>query len=202
MKKNKSDNFWLAYLHIIFPLLLWGMIKICRNKDGADVRNKIVFSSALAAGISVFMGCVSAPAAADDVSSAAPEQNSALSVQVEAAEPEPFDDWKHRGFGAELPGWIEPAVSGEVASVRKFFPESEGKHLAIVTAAGVNPDQAGHRMSGGDFSGAEVFSDCPDAEFRAGHDKFTEIENFWVRRNREIYDGDEIYVSVKIFIGE
>ncbi len=166
------------------------------------MRNKIVFSSALAAGISVFMGCVSTPAAADDVSSVAPEQNSVSSVQVEAAEPEPFDDWKHRGFGAELPDWIEPALSGDVASVRKFFPESEGRCLAIETASGVNPDQAGHRMDGDGFSGAEFFSDCPDAEFRTEHDKFTEIENFWVRRNREIYDGDEFYVSVKIFIGE
>ncbi|MFA6855659.1 MAG: hypothetical protein WCR31_00490 [Treponema sp.] len=53
-----------------------------------------------------------------------------------------FSDWEYRGFGRELPVWVEPYFRGGVAAVQTACPEYEGKKLRIVCASGKNADQA------------------------------------------------------------
>lgn len=53
-----------------------------------------------------------------------------------------FDYWKYKGFGSELPLWIEHAIDGKIDAIGKTIPELYGRELLIFTGKGVNSDQA------------------------------------------------------------
>ena len=53
-----------------------------------------------------------------------------------------FDYWKYKGFGSELPLWIEHAIDGKINAIGKTIPELYGRELLIFTGKGVNSDQA------------------------------------------------------------
>jgi hypothetical protein len=53
-----------------------------------------------------------------------------------------FSDWEYKGFGRELPVWVEPYFRGGISAVQTACPEYEGKELRIVYASGKNSDQA------------------------------------------------------------
>ena len=53
-----------------------------------------------------------------------------------------FEDWKYKGFGHSLPAWFEPAYRGDVEEVRKVIAVSDDCKIEIVTAQGINSDQA------------------------------------------------------------
>ena len=53
-----------------------------------------------------------------------------------------FDYWKYKGFGSELPLWIEHAIDGKIDAMGKTIPELYGRELLIFTGKGVNSDQA------------------------------------------------------------
>ena len=53
-----------------------------------------------------------------------------------------FDYWKYKGFGSELPLWIEHAIDGKIDAIGKTVPELYGRELLIFTGKGVNSDQA------------------------------------------------------------
>ena len=53
-----------------------------------------------------------------------------------------FDDWKYKGFGQELPVWLEAAFENDVPAIKKVVPEIADKEVLIIRAEGVNSDQA------------------------------------------------------------
>ena len=53
-----------------------------------------------------------------------------------------FDDWKYKGFGQELPVWLEAAFNNDALAVKKVVPELSDKDVLIVRAEGINSDQA------------------------------------------------------------
>ena len=53
-----------------------------------------------------------------------------------------FEDWKYKGFGQLLPDWFEAAYKGDVEEVRRKISVPEEHKIEIVTAQGINSDQA------------------------------------------------------------
>ena len=53
-----------------------------------------------------------------------------------------FDDWKYKGFGQELPVWLEAAFENDVPAIKKVVPEIADKEVEIIRAEGINSDQA------------------------------------------------------------
>ena len=53
-----------------------------------------------------------------------------------------FKDWKYKGFGQPLPVWFEAAYRGDVEEVRRKIAVSDDCKIEIVTAQGINSDQA------------------------------------------------------------
>ncbi len=53
-----------------------------------------------------------------------------------------FEDWKYKGFGQALAVWFEAAYKGSYAELEKKLPELAGKEILILTAYGINSDQA------------------------------------------------------------
>ncbi len=53
-----------------------------------------------------------------------------------------FEDWKYKGFGQPLPDWFEAAYKGDVKEVRRKITLPENHKIEIVTAQGINSDQA------------------------------------------------------------
>ena len=53
-----------------------------------------------------------------------------------------FEDWKYKGFGQELPVWLESAFENDVPAIKKVVPEIADKEVLIIRAEGVNSDQA------------------------------------------------------------
>ena len=53
-----------------------------------------------------------------------------------------FDDWKYKGFGQELPVWLEAAFENDVPGIKKVVPEIAEKEVEIIRAEGINSDQA------------------------------------------------------------
>ena len=53
-----------------------------------------------------------------------------------------FEDWKYKGFGQPLPDWFEAAYKGDLEEVQRKIAVSEDYKIKIVTAQGINSDQA------------------------------------------------------------
>ena len=53
-----------------------------------------------------------------------------------------FEDWKYKGFGQELPVWLEAAFENDVPGIKKVVPEIADKEVEIIRAEGINSDQA------------------------------------------------------------
>lgn len=53
-----------------------------------------------------------------------------------------FEDWKYKGFGQELPVWLEAAFENDIPAIKKVVPEIADKEVLIIRAEGVNSDQA------------------------------------------------------------
>ncbi len=53
-----------------------------------------------------------------------------------------FEDWKYKGFGQELPVWLEAAFENDVPAIKKVVPEIADKEVEIIRAEGINSDQA------------------------------------------------------------
>ena len=53
-----------------------------------------------------------------------------------------FEDWKYKGFGQELPVWLESAFENDVPAIKKVVPEIADKEVEIIRAEGINSDQA------------------------------------------------------------
>lgn len=53
-----------------------------------------------------------------------------------------FEDWKYRGFGQQEPVWLEAAYKNDLSLIKKNLPELSDKEILILTAYGINSDQA------------------------------------------------------------
>ena len=67
-----------------------------------------------------------------------------------------FEDWKYKGFGQELPVWLEAAFENDVPAIKKVVPEIADKEVLIIRAEGVNSDQADKILK---IKGEELSSD-------------------------------------------
>ena len=57
-----------------------------------------------------------------------------------------FEDWKYKGFGQELPVWLEAAFKSDPAAIKKQVNELADREIQIVRAYGINSDQADKRL--------------------------------------------------------
>ena len=53
-----------------------------------------------------------------------------------------FEDWKYKGFGKELPVWFEAAYKNNTAEIHRQVVELKNRKIKIITAFGINSDQA------------------------------------------------------------
>ena len=67
-----------------------------------------------------------------------------------------FEDWKYKGFGHELPVWFEAAYKGDLEEVQKKIADSQNRKIEIITAQGVNSDQAEKSLMNKIFVKAEL----------------------------------------------
>ena len=42
-----------------------------------------------------------------------------------------FEDWRYKGFGAELPSWFEPAYLKDIVNVKKSLPKFTEKDVIL-----------------------------------------------------------------------
>ena len=83
------------------------------------------------------------------------------------------------GFGSQIPVWVEPALDGNIARIKKLLPELADKELLAFSAAGINIDQAEIALS-------EL--EVPEA--------FSLYEAFWVRQTQL---SDKPYIAIAIY---
>ena len=68
-----------------------------------------------------------------------------------------FEDWKYRGFGYPLPEWFEAAYKGNVREVQKLIDLPKNQKIKIITAKGINSEQANKLIMNELFVKAEAF---------------------------------------------
>lgn len=91
-----------------------------------------------------------------------------------------FDDWEYKGFGKDLPLWVEAAVDLDYETLSQFYPD---KDLLVVRGYGSNTDMC--------ESASYQESPYPEeAEF---------IEALWVRVNSKYEKLEKPYISIRIF---
>lgn len=79
---------------------------------------------------SIFLGCASdsqkqVPGAADDISAPSVEAVKTIMKKNEIL------DWQYKGFGCELPGWVEALYNGGTTEVKKMYPEYDDKEIMV-----------------------------------------------------------------------
>lgn len=142
------------------------------------MKKRILIICALSALIvSAYSGCAtssSAAAPSKAASSASKPQAKSTSKNTDY-----FDDWKYKGFGMQLPQWVQPAIEGKKDKVVKYFPDYTADQIEIVTASGINVDQSENKL--------EKTSDR------------VLIDGFWVRLNTLVNKTAEPYITVLIY---
>lgn len=97
-----------------------------------------------------------------------------------------FDDWKYKGFGKELPEWIEAAVDGKEKEVLRKINLEGLEEIQIFTASGINVDQSEEKLK----------NQLKEIQL-PGEKKL--IEAFWVRVNQNKNEVEEPYITVLIY---
>jgi len=117
--------------------------------------------------ISVFSGCASVPS------------DSSYIEKKQAEKKLQYDDWKYMGFGHQIPQWVEPAINGNIAKVKKAVEELSDAEILVFSARGVNIDQA-----------EEALQELEIPE------NYTVYDSFWVRQSSS---SDKPYIAVAIY---
>ncbi len=90
--------------------------------------------------ISITVACASTSAGDSDKQS---QSNSSLYKEKKQDQKKLlFEDWKYKGFGKPLAIWFEAAYKGSSSGVQKNIPELSGQTIMILSAMGINSDQA------------------------------------------------------------
>jgi hypothetical protein len=132
-----------------------------------------VFSALI---VSAYSGCASSSSAAASSKAAATSKSQARSTSKNT---DIFDDWKYKGFGMQLPQWVQPAIEGKKDKVVKYFPDYTADQIEIVTASGINVDQSENKLE--KTSGRVL------------------LDGFWVRLNTQVNKTEEPYITVLIY---
>ncbi len=111
--------------------------------------------------VMLLASCVSVPSATSDINIDKKQSKKKLL----------FSDWKYKGFGQSLPDWFEAAYNNEVRKVRKTDAVLAGKEIKILSAEGVNIDQADNilKIKCEELSSDFVFYDASWARIDAEH---------------------------------
>lgn len=108
-----------------------------------------------------------------------------VAVEIEPPQSAYFSDWEYRGFGRMLPDWVEPAFFGGADAVRKECKKFADRQVFLVSAYGINPDQAVRKL----FTKIEQ-SEIPDS--------LNPYETLWVRVSPEVPAESE-YLALVIY---
>jgi len=95
-----------------------------------------------------------------------------------------FDYWKYKGFGSELPLWIEHAIDGKIDAIGKTVPELYGRELLIFTGKGVNSDQAERNL---------------ESDSKSISESFKLYDEFWVHIADKKNKHEPRYIAVAIY---
>lgn len=102
-----------------------------------------------------------------------------------------FDDWKYRGFGSELPVWIEAAVDSNIKVLKKLIPElANVGNVIVVVGRGENQDQA-----------EQMAKELAEMN-RAENPNLSFYDSFWVREAYTNKLKEKPYASVHILYEE
>lgn len=116
----------------------------------------------------------------------APEEKSSNTENRRKEEKLRFNDWKYRGFGKELPDWVEPAIDNKINVLKKTVPElSSASAIKILKGTGDNSDQAEQSV--------KVLVE----ELKNEDSEFIKYDNFWVLENKNTLDMP--YISVYVY---
>lgn len=126
----------------------------------------LIFASAFML-LSVFAGCASVPSESSHIE----KKQSDKKLQ--------YDDWKYMGFGQQIPAWVEPAISGNIAKVKKVEQSLADSEIVVLSARGINIDQAEYALQ-------EM--EIPE--------NYTVYDSFWVRQTSA---SDKPYIAVAIY---
>lgn len=91
-------------------------------------------------------------------------------------------DWKYRGFGAELPQWVEAAYKKDAKKLKKNIPEFTDADLVIGGFA-INGDQAEKYI-----------------EANKTLDGYIYFDSCWAKVNQEVEETELPYVYLLIFL--
>lgn len=98
-----------------------------------------------------------------------------------------FDDWEYKGFGAELPEWIENALDNKISELKKDLHFSEETELFVFIEKGVNADQAKQKLQ------QEII------QYKEDNSKEIEmVQEIWVRINHDYELTEEPYIAIEI----
>lgn len=92
-----------------------------------------------------------------------------------------FTDWKYKGFGQDLPVWFEPAYNNDIELLRDVIPQLKNCQIKIVSAEGINIDQAKRILQ---LKEQEISSD------------FEYYDSFWALYRKEKI---ETYIAIGLF---
>ena len=111
-----------------------------------------------------------------------------------------FIDWKYKGFGLELPNWIDFVFDDDLTKLRQNYDEfTDETQFIVIKDFGMNSDQA------------EDSAKIKCEEFKSNNEEFektyTLFDHFWVKLNFENQSNKETfsefiarpYVSLYLF---
>lgn len=114
----------------------------------------------------------------------------------EVKEPEPlieepaiphFDDWEYKGFGSDLPEWIEIALNNNVSELKKLLHFSEEAEILVFIGKGINADHAKQKLQ-------EKINQSEDNNTK----KMEIVQKIWVRINSDYEQTEEPYIAIEV----
>lgn len=142
---------------------------------------KLLFASII---LIFFEGCASTPSSVDNEISSPSEIKNKQEVKKLRSKEDKYDNWQYKGFGKDVPEWVEVLLSDAVDAqskpekMLKYFPEIETPNITCVTFSSDNLDQAENQLK---ERIAELYSE------------YHLCDKFWVRRK-----SDKTYFSVAV----
>ncbi len=135
------------------------------------------------------MAAVSCATTSQTIEPIQPSDNKNLSAEEKLR----FDDWKYKGFGNELPAWVEIAIDRNIQTLKTVVPELENASKVVIQIGwGENLDQAEQLVK-------ELIAKDIENE-----SQLTFYDSFWVREldKSRLLEEDKPYASVYVFYKE
>lgn len=142
---------------------------------------KLLFASII---LIFFEGCASTPSSVDNEISSPSEIKNKQEVKKLRSKEDKYDNWQYKGFGQDLPEWVEILLSDSLDANKKlermvkYFPEIESPNIAYVIIDSDNLDQAENQLK-------ERIDEL--------YSEYHLCDKFWVRRK-----SDKTYFSTAV----